>query len=55
MFNCFRNLTNVAVNFTVRFRETGYKQIEPLEKSIVSTSMLGTTPIRLVSMEANDG
>ncbi|XP_078344750.1 uncharacterized protein LOC144630294 [Oculina patagonica] len=51
----FWNVTNVAaVNFTVRFKGTGYKQIEPLDTSIVSRSMLGSTPVKYVAMEAND-
>ena len=45
----------MAVNFTVRFKGTGYKEIEPLETSIVSTSMLGSAHVRFVAMEANDG
>ena len=43
------------MNFTVRFKETGYKQIEPLERSVGSKGVLGSVPIRLVAMEANDG
>ena len=44
-----------AVTFTVRFKGTGYKQIQPLETSIVSTSMLGSIPVKYIAMEANDG
>lgn len=49
------NLTQLAVNFTVRFKRTGYKEIEPLETSIASRGMLGSTPVKFVAMEANDG
>ena len=48
-------MTHVAVNFTVRFNGTGYKDVEPLETSLLSRNMLGSTPIKFVSMEANDG
>ena len=48
-------MSHVAVNFTVRFRGTGYKEIVPLETSLLSKRRLGSTPIKLIAMEANDG
>lgn len=51
----FRNMTHVAVNFTVQFRGIGYKIIEPLETSLASRGMLGNTPIRFVEMDSIDG
>lgn len=45
----------LAVNFTVRFTGTGYKEIEPLETSLRSRGMLGSTPVRYLDMQANDG
>lgn len=43
------------MNFTVRFKRTGCKEIEPLEASIVSRGILGSIPVKFVAMEANDG
>ncbi|KAL9958573.1 hypothetical protein ACROYT_G035603 [Oculina patagonica] len=48
------NHTNLVVNFTVRFKRSGYKEVEPLETSIVSRGMLGSIPVNSVAMEAND-
>ncbi|XP_027060265.1 protein sidekick-2-like, partial [Pocillopora damicornis] len=51
----FWNVTNVAANFTIRFKGTEYREIEPLQTSLVSQSMLGNRPIRLLSkLTAND-
>ena len=54
-YDFFRSLSDLAVNFTVRFKGTGYKEIEPLETSLLSRRMLGSSPVRFVAMEANDG
>lgn len=51
----FRNMTHVAVNFTVRFVGVGYQAIEPLERTLVTEGMLGNRPIKFVAIEANDG
>lgn len=51
----FRNMTRVAVNFTVRFFGVGYQAIEPLERNLVTEGMLGNRPIKFVVIEANDG
>ena len=51
----FRNMTHVAVNFTVRFFGVGYQAIEPLERNLVTEGMLGNRPIKFVAIEANDG
>lgn len=50
-----RSMNYLAVNFTVRFTGTGYKEIEPLETSLRSRGMLGSTPVRYLDMQANDG
>ena len=51
----FRNMTHVAVNFTVQFHGIGYKIIESLETSLASRGMLGNMPIRFVEMDSIDG
>ena len=45
----------MAVDFTVRFRGTGYKEIEPLQSRLVSGSMLGSKLVKFVSIDVNDG
>ena len=50
----FRNMVHVVVNFTVQFKRTGYREIEPLETSL-SGGMLGSTPVKLIAIESNDG
>ena len=48
-------MTVLGANFTVRFKGTGYKEIEPLEHSIVSSHTLGNFAVQLVAIEANNG
>ena len=55
LLRSFRNMTHVAVNFTVRFFGVGYQAIEPLERTLVTKGMLGNRPIKFVAIEANDG
>ena len=39
----------------MKFKGTGYDEIEPLETSLKDQSMLGSIPVKLVAIEANDG
>lgn len=45
----------MAVDFTVRFRGTGYKEIEPLQSRLVPGGMLGSKLVKFVSIDVNDG
>ena len=54
-YNTFRRNTDLAANFTVRLIGTGYKVIEPLDTSLQLLGMLGSTSVKLIDMEANDG
>ena len=55
LYDLFRNMTHVAVNFTVRFVGVGYQAIEPLERTLATEGMLGNRPIKFVAIEGNDG
>ena len=48
-------MTVLGANFTVRLKGTGYKEIEPLAHSIVSSHTLGNFVVQLVAIEANNG
>ena len=54
-FDPFRNNTHLVAKFTVRFKGTGYKEIQLLETNLASRGMLGNAPVKLISMTANDG
>ncbi|XP_022790788.1 protein sidekick-2-like, partial [Stylophora pistillata] len=49
----FWNMTVLAANFTVRFKGTGYREVKPLEQSIVTRHVLGNITVQPVAMEAN--